>query len=86
MDNLVSDVIVLVEGPTDVPVVEELLAKKGTPKHFVVKTWPLGGDNMKQVDLSVLQEHKKVFAVLDRAPGSAKARRKVHQQMLDRRR
>jgi len=73
-DNLVSDVVVLVEGPTDMPVIEELLLKKGTLTSFAVKMWPLGGDIMQFIDLSVLTERKKVLALIDRDPNSAKAR------------
>jgi hypothetical protein len=69
-DNLVSDVVVLVEGPTDVPIIEELLLKRGTLMSFSVKMWPLGGDMMQHVDLSVLAEHKKVIALIDSDPGS----------------
>jgi hypothetical protein len=73
-DNLVSDVVILVEGPTDVPVLEELLLKRGTLTSYAVKMWPLGGDIMQYVDLSVLGEHKKVLALIDGDPGSAKVR------------
>lgn len=73
-DNLVSDVVVLVEGPTDIPVLEEFLVKKGTLASYSVKMWPLGGDIMQDIDLSVMMAHKKVIALIDNDPGSRKAR------------
>ena len=75
-DNLVSDVVVLVEGPTDTPVIEELLLKKGVLPTFDVKIWPLGGDIMDQLDLSLLTQAYNVVALLDRDPGSSKVRKR----------
>jgi energy-coupling factor transporter ATP-binding protein EcfA2 len=73
-DNLVSDVLVLTEGHTCGAAVYELLAKKGTTARHTVKLWPLGGDQMQHLDLSVLTEGKKAIALIDHDPGSQKAR------------
>jgi predicted ATP-dependent endonuclease of OLD family len=73
-DNLVSDVVLLVEGPTDVPVLEELLLKTAVSPHYDVKIWPLGGDNMDQVDLRVLAQGYVVAALIDNDPGSRSVR------------
>jgi hypothetical protein len=78
-DNLVSDVVVLVEGPTDAPVLEEFLEKLGTLRNFSVKFWPLGGDIMKDVDLTILSQHKRVVAILDRDPGSGRVRERFEE-------
>jgi 5S rRNA maturation endonuclease (ribonuclease M5) len=64
-DNLVSDVIILCEGPTDKPVIEEFLNKLGIGERFNIKVWPLGGDIMDQLDLSVFAESYRVVALVD---------------------
>ena len=45
-DNLVSDLVIMVEGPSDREVVEELLDKKGLLRNYSIKFWFLGGDIM----------------------------------------
>lgn len=45
-DNLVSDLIVLTEGPTDRPVIEEICRKMGFWDNYNIKFWPMGGDIM----------------------------------------
>jgi len=75
-DNLVSDLIILVEGPKDKPVVEEFLSKMGLLYKYDIKTWPLGGDNMGQVDLTVFAENYKVVALIDNDPGSESTRKR----------
>jgi 5S rRNA maturation endonuclease (ribonuclease M5) len=82
-DNLVTDVVILVEGPTDTPVVEELLLKKGILPRFDVKTWPLGGDIMDQVDLALLTQTYQVIALLDRDPGSSKVRKRFRERCAE---
>lgn len=74
-DNLVSDLIVLVEGPKDSPIIEEYLIKMGLFDAYDIKIWPLGGDIMSQVDLSVFAERYSIIALVDRDPGSEKTRR-----------
>jgi hypothetical protein len=75
-DNLVSDVVILVEGPSDIPVIESLLVKFGIVPQFRVRCWPLGGDNMARVDLSPLQERSRLIAIVDKDPGSTAARKR----------
>lgn len=74
-DNLVSDLVILVEGPSDVPVIETFLLKKGLLGTYNIKLWPLGGDIMDKLDLSVFTQHFRIIALVDRDPGSAKTRR-----------
>jgi hypothetical protein len=40
-DNLVSDLVVLCEGPKDKPVLEEFFHKMGLTDQFNIKLWPL---------------------------------------------
>ncbi|MCI5149282.1 MAG: hypothetical protein D3916_07835 [Candidatus Electrothrix sp. MAN1_4] len=73
-DNLVSDLVILVEGPTDVPVIEEFLEKHGILQHHVIKIWPLGGDIMDKHDLTVFSEKYKLLVLVDQDPGSSSVR------------
>ena len=73
-DNLVSDIVILVEGPKDVPVVREFLDKHGLLQQHTIKVWPLGGDIMDQLDLSVLSQNYQLVALIDSDPRSAKTR------------
>ncbi len=79
-DNLVSDLIVLVEGPTDVPVLEGFLDKMGVLQRKRIKFWLLGGDNMARVDLTPLVEHHRAVALIDRDPSSKAARKRFQEQ------
>jgi hypothetical protein len=79
-DNLVSDVVILVEVPKDTPVIEEFLIKKGLFNAYDIKIWPLGGDIMAQVDLSVFAEKYSIIALVDRDPGSERTRRLFQQK------
>ncbi len=78
-DNLVSDLIILVEGPTDRPVLEELLLKIGILEKYDIKIWPLGGDIMAQLDLSVFAEKYKIIALIDKDIESKKIRQKFEE-------
>jgi len=69
-DNLVSDLIILVEGPTDRPIIEEFLIKFGLFGLYDIKIWPLGGDIMDQVDLSVFAQKYTIIALIDNDPKS----------------
>jgi hypothetical protein len=82
-DNLVSDVVVLVEGPTDTPIIEELLVKKSVLPTFDVKIWPLGGDIMDQIDIGILTQSYKVVALLDRDPGSSRVRKRFRERCAE---
>jgi ABC-type polar amino acid transport system ATPase subunit len=75
-DNLVSDLIILVEGPKDVPVLEAFLQKLGVLGNFAIKFWPLGGDIMDQVDLSVFAEKYTIVALIDQDPKSDAVRKR----------
>lgn len=75
-DNLISDLIILVEGPSDVPVIQEFLVKLGIIANYVIKVWPLGGDIMDQLDLGVFAERYEILALLDQDPGSDRVRRR----------
>jgi hypothetical protein len=75
-DNLVSDLVILVEGPLDIPVLEEFLIKWGLFSSHDIKTWPLGGDIMNQLDLSVFAQSYSIIALVDNDPGSEKTRKK----------
>ncbi|WP_163538057.1 AAA family ATPase [Gracilibacillus sp. YIM 98692] len=78
-DNLISDLIILTEGPTDKPILEEFLNKMGLFKYNI-KTWPLGGDAMDQVDLSVFKDAYKIMALIDSDPDSHKVRNRFKKQ------
>ncbi|HEY4417821.1 MAG TPA: AAA family ATPase, partial [Verrucomicrobiae bacterium] len=73
-DNLVSDLVVLCEGPKDKLVLEEFFQKMGLPEKANIKVWPLGGDIMDQLDLSVFLESHKLMALIDNDPGSSTIR------------
>lgn len=75
-DNLASDLVILVEGPTDAPVIEEFLIKKGAYSNYAIRIWPLGGDIMDQLDLSVFSPNYKLIALIDSDPGSGNIRKK----------
>ncbi len=70
-ENLVADLIVLLEGPTDIPVIQEMLNWFGINTIYNIKYWPLGGDIMASLDLSVFAERNNVFALVDSDPGSS---------------
>ena len=82
VDNLVSDLIILVEGPSDVPVIEEFLKKKDLYDKFNIKLWPLGGDIMAkdEIDLSVFAQSHYVLALVDGDPGSGKIRKRFQEK------
>ncbi|MFC2014928.1 ATP-dependent endonuclease [Chloroflexota bacterium] len=79
-DNLVSDLVIFVEGPNDVPVIEELLLKFGLAQQFDIKTWPMGGDIMDQLYLSIFKESHPIIALIDSDPGSSKTRRRFKEK------
>lgn len=64
-DNLVSDLVILSEGPTDKLIIDEFLRQLGLMPKYAVKIWPLGGDIMDQLDLSVFGESYHVKALID---------------------
>jgi hypothetical protein len=82
-DNLVSDLIVLCEGPKDKPVLEEFFLKTGLLDRINIKVWPLGGDIMDQLDLSVFQESHRIVALIDGDPGSSVVRKRFIRKCED---
>ena len=74
-DNLLSDLVILCEGPSDRRFLEEFLRKMGLIDRHNIKIWPLGGDIMDQLDLSVFGQSYKVTALVDRDPKSSKVRK-----------
>jgi ACT domain-containing protein len=68
--------VISVEGPSDIPVIEQFLLKLDLYGKYSIKLWPLGGDNMEQVDLSLFAQNHKIIALIDRDDGSAKARKR----------
>lgn len=65
-DNLVSDLIILVEGSGDKDFIEEFLSKLGLDAQYNIKIWILGGDEMVNQDLSVFAQDYKIMALVDK--------------------
>jgi len=70
-ENLVADAIILTEGPTDIPILKQILSWLDVEEKYNVRYWPLGGDIMSTLDLSVFSERSNVFAFIDSDPGSS---------------
>lgn len=77
VDNLLSDLIVLTEGPSDIRALEVLLNKMRIYGKYNVRFFPLGGDVMGQVDLKAIVEDKNAIILIDRDDKSEAARRKL---------
>jgi len=73
-ENILADLIVLTEGPTDIPVFMKIMEWLGVEDKFNIKYWPLGGDVMSKLDLSVFAERRNVVAIVDSDPGSHEIR------------
>lgn len=73
-DNLTADLIVLTEGPTDIPFFEEFMRKKEFDRKINIKFWGLGGDIMDQMNIEIFKESSNVIAIIDNDPGSSKVR------------
>lgn len=83
VDNFVSDLIVLTEGPTDTEVVEEICRKLGFWDNHNIKFWPLGGNIMERIDLSALLDNissSRLMALIDQDPESSTSRDKFKAQ------
>ena len=77
VDNLVSDLVILTEGPSDAHVIEEICKKMGFWDQYSIKIWPMGGDIMSQLDLSTFVDNvvkNKIIALIDSDTGSKKER------------
>lgn len=75
-ENLLSDLVILVEGPSDRPVLEEFLIKMELWGKYNIKIWSLGGDIMDQHDLSVFSERYNLVALTDKDHESEHIRKK----------
>lgn len=73
-ENLVSDLVVLVEGPGDVSAYSQLIARFPEFDSKVIKFWSMGGDAMAYIDLNVMHESHRLCAVIDKDPKSKSAR------------
>jgi AAA15 family ATPase/GTPase len=73
-DNLVSDLIILVEGSGDKDFIEEFLSKLGLDARYNIKIWILGGDEMVNQDLSAFKQDYKIMALVDKDLQSEKNR------------
>lgn len=73
-DNLVSDLIILVEGSGDKDFLEEFFSKLGLDAKYNIKIWILGGDEMVNQDLSVFAQDYKIMALVDKDTQSQKNR------------
>lgn len=67
-DNLLADLVILVEGPSDKMIINEFLSKAGIFSTHNVKIWALGGSIMNQHDLSIFKNTYKVIALIDNDP------------------
>ena len=81
-DNLVADLLLLLEGPSDVTALHGFLDKMPEARGFVIKGWALGGDIMAKHDLSVFRERFAIRAIVDNDPGSGPIR-KMFLEMCD---
>jgi predicted ATPase len=73
-DNLVADMVILTEGPFDIPILQTILKKMEVDYKYNIKFWPVCGDVMTHLDLSVIAERKNVMALIDSDPNSSKSR------------
>lgn len=69
-ENFSADLIILTEGPSDKPIFMKIFNWMSFEDQYNIKFWPLGGDNMVRLDLSLFSESSKVFVILDSDTGS----------------
>lgn len=74
-DNLVSDLIIVVEGSGDKNAITEFLLKKKLMGVNNIKFWILNGDAMGNVDLEAFADRFQIRVLLDNDPHSELARR-----------
>jgi len=67
-DNLIADLIILVEGPSDKMIIEEFFVKYGIYAKYNLRIWALGGGIMNRHDLSIFSDTYKVLALIDNDP------------------
>ena len=70
IDNLTSDVVIIVEGINDRKVLTEFFRKMDLYGKYNIKFWLLGGDLMEHVDLESFADNYKMLALLDKDPKS----------------
>jgi AAA domain, putative AbiEii toxin, Type IV TA system len=75
LSPLTSDVILLVEGKTDIPAIRVLLERMDISQKQRVSMSPLWGDNMNSFPLKLFKDNFMVFALIDDDPGSAGVRK-----------
>lgn len=80
-DNIATDILLMVEGPTDREAISEILTKLPVQTQQVA-IWCLGGDIMDRQPISVISANFRVFVLLDRElnSGSRRIRAKVQEQ------
>lgn len=74
VDNLVSDLIILTEGPYDIPILKTIIGKLGFLHKYNINFLPVGGDAMRHLDPTCLTEHNTVVAIIDNDPQSKRNR------------
>ena len=74
-DNLVSDLVIVVEGSGDKNAITEFLLKRNLMGVNNIKFWILNGDAMSHVDLEGFADRFKIVVLLDSDPDSESARR-----------
>ncbi len=62
-DHLIADAIILVENPSDIPVLNTVLMWVGLDRRFNINFFPLNGDIRAYLDLSMFLEKKNVFSL-----------------------
>lgn len=75
-EGVTADALVLVEGPSDRPLIDELLWKFGVRNYANVRVYPLGGDIMDQVPLEVFTKKYKCWALIDQDKNSDAVRKR----------
>ena len=70
LDNLVSDLIIMVEGGSDKVAITHFLNELGVIPENKITIWGLSGDTMNTIDLSSFAENYRMIALLDRDPKS----------------
>ncbi len=70
IDNLTSDIVIIVEGINDKKVLIEFLKKMDLYGKYNIKFWLLGGDLMGHVDLESFADNYKMMVLLDKDPKS----------------
>lgn len=81
-DNLVSDLVIVVEGSGDKNALTEFFRKKGLFERFNIKFWILNGDAMCNIDIEAIADRFKLIVLLDKDPASEPARKPFKEQCV----